>query len=189
MFQIGLDFEFSHLKEPQNSKAVMLVSFLGLLTPFMLGLAVGYSSHDILAPTANPIAYALFIATALSITAVPILGRIMMELGLTRTPVGVITITSAAINDVVGWITLAAVTSLTVSKFSLMGMLSNWACYLSTASSAGGFCALYCVVCWLTSRFIQRIYRKASLPYCWLQSFCPLCPPTESVFLPFSVDS
>jgi Kef-type K+ transport system membrane component KefB len=60
---------------------------------------------------------ALFVATAFSITAVPILGRIMMELNLTRTRLGVIAISSAAVNDVVGWLLLALVTTLTVSDF------------------------------------------------------------------------
>jgi Kef-type K+ transport system membrane component KefB len=47
----------------------------------------------------------------------PILGRIMMELNLTRTRLGVIAISSAAVNDVVGWLLLALVTTLTVSDF------------------------------------------------------------------------
>jgi len=137
MFQIGLDFDFSHLKERENKRAVLLVATLGLATPFVLGLIVGYLSHDVLAPDVNPLGYSLFLATALSITAVPILGRIMMEFDLTRTPMGVITITSAAINDVVGWIALAAITALTLSSFSLTGMLLNL-----------GLLALYTAFCW-----------------------------------------
>ncbi|WP_173062766.1 cation:proton antiporter [Sulfurimicrobium lacus] len=145
MFQIGLDFDFSHLKEKENSRAVLLVAALGLAAPFVLGLAVGHLSHDTLAPEVNPLGYSLFLATALSITAVPILGRIMMEFGLTRTPMGVITITSAAINDVVGWITLAAVTALTLSSFSLSGMLLNL-----------GLLALYAAFCWWALRPLLR---------------------------------
>ena len=137
MFQIGLDFDFSHLKEKDNSRAVLLVSLLGLAAPFLLGLAVGQLSHQALAPEVNALGYSLFLATALSITAVPILGRIMMEFDLTRTPMGVITITSAAINDVVGWITLAAVTALTLSSFSTAAMLLNLV-----------WLTLYAAVCW-----------------------------------------
>lgn len=145
MFQIGLDFDFSHLREKQNRKAVLLVAALGLVAPFLLGLAIGQASHATLAPSVNPLGYSLFLATALSITAVPILGRIMMEFGLTRTPMGVITITSAAINDVVGWITLAAVTALTLSAFSLSGMLLNL-----------GALALYATFCWWGLRPVLR---------------------------------
>jgi Kef-type K+ transport system membrane component KefB len=145
MFQIGLDFDFSHLKEKENSRAVLLVSAFGLAVPFVLGLAVGHLSHATLAPSVNPLGYSLFLATALSITAVPILGRIMMEFDLTRTPMGVITITSAAINDVVGWITLAAVTALTLSAFSLSGMLLDL-----------GWLALYAAFCWWLLRPVLR---------------------------------
>jgi len=141
MFQIGLDFDFSHLKEKENRRAVLLVSTLGLIAPFLLGFAIGQWSHASLAPTVNPLGYSLFLATALSITAVPILGRIMMEFDLTRTPMGVITITSAAINDVVGWITLAAVTALTLSSFSVAGMALNLVQL-----------AIYAAVCWWALR-------------------------------------
>jgi Kef-type K+ transport system membrane component KefB len=145
MFQIGLDFDFSHLKEKENSRTVILVASLGLIAPFLLGLLVGHFSHAALAPDVNPLGYKLFLATALSITAVPILGRIMMEFDLTRTPMGVITITSAAINDVVGWITLAAVTALTLSAFSLSGMMLNL-----------GLLALYAAACWWLLRPLLR---------------------------------
>jgi Kef-type K+ transport system membrane component KefB len=137
MFQIGLDFDFSHLRERENAKAVALVGALGLIVPFLLGLAVGSASHKTLAPDVNPLGYSLFLATALSITAVPILGRIMMEFDLTRTPMGVISITAAAINDVVGWVTLAAITALTLSAFSVSHTLINL-----------GWLLVYTAVCW-----------------------------------------
>jgi Kef-type K+ transport system membrane component KefB len=57
------------------------------------------------------------VATAFSITALPILGRIMMEFNMTRTPIGVIAISAAAINDVIGWLLLALITTLTLSAF------------------------------------------------------------------------
>lgn len=145
MFQIGLDFDFSHLKARNNLNVVVLVSTLGLITPFLLGLVVGWISHESLAPGVHPLGYSLFLATALSITAVPILGCIMMEFGLTRTPIGVITITSAAINDVVGWLTLAIITALTLSAFSFFDMLNNLAGLLA-----------YAALCWWGLRPLLR---------------------------------
>lgn len=122
MFQIGLEFDFGHLRAPKNRTVVFAVAATGVLLPFALGLGVGYWSAPYLAPGINPSAYSLFMATALSITAVPILGRIMMEFNITRHYLGTITITAAAINDVVGWFLLAAVTALTLSAFSLQGL-------------------------------------------------------------------
>lgn len=118
MFQIGLEFDFSHLKEKQNRTAVIAVSVAGIALPFALGWLVGAWSHATLAPNVNRLGYCLFLAVALSITAIPILGRIMMELGITRTRLGAIAITAAALNDVTGWILLAIVSAMTVSQFS-----------------------------------------------------------------------
>jgi Kef-type K+ transport system membrane component KefB len=70
---------------------------------------------DNLAPSPARRDTALFVATAFSITALPILGRIMIDFNLTRTRLGVIAISSAAVNDVVGWLLLALITTLAVS--------------------------------------------------------------------------
>ena len=118
MFQIGLEFDFSHLNERRNRKAMLWVAVASLLTPFALGYIIGQISAPILSPSAHPQASALFIATAFSITALPILGRIMMEFNMTRTPIGVIAISAAAINDVIGWLLLALITTLTLSDFN-----------------------------------------------------------------------
>ena len=59
----------------------------------------------------------LFLGVALSITAIPVLGRIMMELNVTRTRLGAITITAAAVDDAIGWILLASVTAVVKSDF------------------------------------------------------------------------
>jgi Kef-type K+ transport system membrane component KefB len=116
MFQIGLEFDFTHLTERANRAAVMRVAIACLALPFACGFAFGLFIAQSASP-ATRIDTALFIATAFSITALPVLGRIMMELNLTRTRLGVIAISSAAINDVVGWLLLALVTTLTASNF------------------------------------------------------------------------
>ena len=118
MFQIGLEFDFSHLNERRNRKAMLWVAAASLIAPFALGYGVGHISAPILSPSAHPVISALFIATAFSITALPILGRIMMEFDMTRTPIGVIAISAAAINDVIGWLLLALITTLTLSDFN-----------------------------------------------------------------------
>lgn len=118
MFQIGLEFDFTQLKQKTNRVAVIAVSAAGIVVPFVLGWMVAVWSQPVLAPGINSLGYRLFLAVALSITAIPILGRIMMELGITRTKLGVIAITSAAVNDVVGWTLLAVISALTAAQFS-----------------------------------------------------------------------
>jgi Kef-type K+ transport system membrane component KefB len=117
MFQIGLDFDFAHLRERANRSIVMRVSAACLALPFAIGLALGYVAAPALSPDADRMSSALFIATAFSITALPVLGRIMGELGITRTRLGVIAISAAAVNDVIGWVLLAFVTALSVTSF------------------------------------------------------------------------
>ena len=117
MFQIGLEFDFSHLTERRNRTTVTRVAALSLLLPFALWLAFGYASAPMVSPQANPAGSALFVATAFSITALPTLGRILIDFNMTRAQLGVIAISAAAINDVVGWLLLALVTTLTVAKF------------------------------------------------------------------------
>lgn len=117
MFQVGLEFDFNHLVERTNRSAVAWVSVACLALPFGFGFAFGYWSAPLLSPKAVPLYSALFVATAFSITALPILGRIMIDFDLTRTRLGVIAISSAAVNDVVGWLLLALITTLVVSNF------------------------------------------------------------------------
>jgi Kef-type K+ transport system membrane component KefB len=135
MFQIGLEFDFAHLIERNNRRAVTLIASASMVAPFALGFGFGYFSAPLLSPGVNPLASALFIATAFSITALPILGRIMIEFKITRLPIGVIAISAAAINDVVGWLLLALVTALALAQFSaaafalkvaLVGFFVTW---------------------------------------------------------------
>ena len=118
MFQIGMDFEFAHLKAARNRRAVAAVTLASISVPCALGLLIGSWSAAVLAPGIDPTVYSLFCGVGLAITAVPILGRILREYGLTRAEVGVVAISAAAINDVLGWLLLAAVSAYATARFS-----------------------------------------------------------------------
>lgn len=115
MFLVGLEFDFGHLR--RHGKSAMAISLAGIALPMCLGLALTpLLSHALEPAPKSPwdprsLGFALFLGTALSITALPILGRMMMELNITRTRLGSISITAAAVNDAAGWILLAAVTA------------------------------------------------------------------------------
>lgn len=121
LFLVGLEFDFSHLR--LNGKAAVWISVAGVALPFALGLAL----VPVLLPHLEPhpesqspvpvLGFALFLGTALSITAIPILGRMMMELNITRTRIGAITISAAAVDDASGWIMLAAVAGFVRAQF------------------------------------------------------------------------
>jgi len=110
MFLIGLEFDFGHLKE--NRGTALSVSIIGIVLPFSLGIALGRWMHAALGMQGSWVNFGLFMAAAMSITAIPILGRIMVELNLNRTRIGSLTISAAAADDASGWIILAVITAI-----------------------------------------------------------------------------
>lgn len=121
MFQIGGDFDFRLLREKANRRAVIGVTLASLLFPLGIGFSIGQVAAPSLAGDIDKLSFSLFMAVAMAITAVPILGRILAEYRLTRTRVGVIAISSAAANDLVGWVLLALVAAVVSASFSATG--------------------------------------------------------------------
>jgi Kef-type K+ transport system membrane component KefB len=120
LFLVGLEFEFNHIRS--HGRAAVLISLVGIVVPFALGAGLAQLIHPHLEahPKAGPVSLlglTLFLGVALSITAIPALGRIMMELNVTRTRLGSITITAAAVDDAIGWILLASVAAVVKSHF------------------------------------------------------------------------
>jgi Kef-type K+ transport system membrane component KefB len=150
MFQVGLEFDFSHLGERRNRRAAVFITLAGILLPFGLGLGFGTLSAAELAAGIHSTAYALFLGIAFAITAVPILGRIMIEFGLTKTRIGVITIAAAAATDAVGWVLLAVVSAIVTQRFSLPG-----------AAGQVGLLLAYVLASWfLVRRVLLYIVRR-----------------------------
>ncbi len=132
MFEVGLEFDFKHLREIGQTAAAVAVA--GIVLPFGLGFGMAWLAHGSLAPAVDRVGFSLFVATALSITAIPILGRIMLEFGLQRVPVGVLTISAAAVDDALGWILLAAVSGIVTGGLewgSLLARLAGIALFLA----------------------------------------------------------
>jgi Kef-type K+ transport system membrane component KefB len=107
MFQIGTDFSFGHLRSFRHMRATIAVALASITVPFFLGFGFGQASAAALAPGIDKVTYSLFCGVGVCITAVPLLGRILREFGLNELPIGVIAISAAAINDVIGWVLLA----------------------------------------------------------------------------------
>ena len=115
MFQIGAGFEFSRLLEGTYRRAGLRVAIVSILVPLGCGFLLGHLSAPHLAPGLPAAPYSLFCAVALAITAVPMLGRILIEFGLVRHPAGIIAMAAAAANDAVGWLLLAAIAAYTAA--------------------------------------------------------------------------
>lgn len=121
LFQVGMEFDYGHLRS--RSRTVLAVSALGILAPALCGLAVGPWLHSTFAPELPRFGFQLFLCIALSISALPIMGRILLEMRLERTAIGATGIGAAAIDDVIGWVFLAVATSLVTTGFQLKALL------------------------------------------------------------------
>lgn len=115
LFLVGLEFDFGHLK--YHGKATLAISLVGLVLPFGLGLLLGAGTHAAVAPGLPYGGFVLFMGTAMSITAMPVLGRMMVEWGITRTRLATMTIAAAAAEDACGWVLLAAVAAAARAAF------------------------------------------------------------------------
>jgi Kef-type K+ transport system membrane component KefB/nucleotide-binding universal stress UspA family protein len=108
MFVIGMELDWVSLQK--SARDAVLISYTGLVFPFVLGIILSYYLFGRLTPEKTSFtAFALFMGTTMCITAFPVLARIVQERQLTRSPVGKIAITAAAIGDAAAWCILAIV--------------------------------------------------------------------------------
>ena len=147
LFLVGLEFEFSHLR--RMGKSSFFISLSGILLPFLLGILLAWLMYQALPMTVEgrPIEFMhfmLFMGTAMSITALPILGRIMMELNITRTKLGVTTITAGAVDDACAWIILATVAG--IVRAGQAGQAFDFGVTLRMIGMTLGFLALMLLV-------------------------------------------
>ena len=109
MFLVGLHLDVGLLRA--SGRTALVTSPVSIVVPLALGIAVAGAIRPVFAPEVSPVAFALFMGVALSVTAFPVLARILEERGLTDTRVGVVAIACAAVDDVSAWCLLAAVTA------------------------------------------------------------------------------
>ena len=111
MFIVGMEVNVQHLRE--KGSAAVMISHASIIVPFLLGTALSLFLYRDLAPPGTSFnAFALFIGVAMSITAFPVLARILEDRKLTQTTLGSIAITCAAVDDVTAWCILALVIAL-----------------------------------------------------------------------------
>ena len=111
MFVIGLELDFSVIKDKLNE--TLVISHAGIVVPFFLGVVAAiwvYADYGV--QQAEFLPFAMFIGISMSITAFPVLARIVQERNMTKSPVGMLSIASAANDDVTAWCLLAIVIAL-----------------------------------------------------------------------------
>lgn len=145
MFVIGMELDFSVLKNKINE--TLVISHAGILVPFFLGIVASYWIYEEYAAAQTAfLPFALFIGISMSITAFPVLARIIQERNMTKTSLGTLTIASAANDDVTAWCLLAVV--IAIAKAGTF----------ASALYAIGLTALYIIIMFMVVRpFLKKV--------------------------------
>ncbi|MBW9277554.1 cation:proton antiporter [Bacteroides fragilis] len=145
MFVIGMELDFSVLKNKINE--TLVISHAGILVPFFLGIVASYWIYEEYAAAQTSfLPFALFIGISMSITAFPVLARIIQERNMTKTPLGTLAIASAANDDVTAWCLLAVV--IAIAKAGTF----------ASALYAIGLTALYIIIMFMVVRpFLKKV--------------------------------
>jgi Kef-type K+ transport system membrane component KefB len=115
MFLVGVEFDIDWLR--RQSRSSFVISQASIATPFLLGAALAVWLYRPFGPPAFSLAeFALFIGVAMSITAFPVLARILRDFRLDRTRLGMTALTAAAVGDVTAWCLLAFVIGVVQSQ-------------------------------------------------------------------------
>jgi Kef-type K+ transport system membrane component KefB len=109
MFLIGLELDLGQLRG--RVKMSLAVSNTALLVPLMLGLLAALPLYPLLAPNTRFLAFALFVGVSMSITAFPVLARIISERRMLKRPLGALALSAAALDDVSAWFLIALATA------------------------------------------------------------------------------
>lgn len=117
MFLVGLGINPKELKN--HGHAAVLTSHVSITMPFVLAAFLALYLYPKLSDDSVAFtSFALFMGSAMSVTAFPVLARILIERGLLRSRLGTVAIASAAVDDVTGWCILAYIVVLTRSAHS-----------------------------------------------------------------------
>ena len=109
MFLIGLEVDFTQLRGRLGM--TLAISNTSLAVPLMLGMAAALPLFTVLGPNTRFLAFALFIAVSMSVTAFPVLARIISERRMVKRPLGSMALSAAALNDVSAWFLIAFATA------------------------------------------------------------------------------
>ncbi len=101
LFLVGMELDPGAIRE--RAREAAFISNTSVAFPMALGLLVALPIYELLAPDADYLPFALFIGVAMSITAFPVLARILVERRMLRRPVGALAMAGAAIDDVTAW--------------------------------------------------------------------------------------
>ena len=125
LFIAGLEVELQLVLS--QGKQALSTSFFGLVFPLALGFVFPFYFPLFFdqGPDADTLTFALFVGTAMSISALPVIARILMDLGIFRSKVGMLVIAAAMINDLIGWLIFSVIISMMGTSSANMSLVAT----------------------------------------------------------------
>lgn len=115
MFLVGLELDLGVLKK--RASTMLMVSQISVAAPFLMGAGLALSLYTQFATSSTSfLVFSLFMGVAMSITAFPVLARMLVDRGMQHTPLGVLALGCAAVDDVTAWCMLALAVGLAQSQ-------------------------------------------------------------------------
>jgi len=159
MFMVGIELDPEALKG-RLSQAIA-ISNASVAIPLVLGILVAVPTYELVGPDHGFAGFALFMGVAMSITAFPVLARILVERRMLSRPTGATTMAAAAIDDVTAWFLIALATAISTS-----GSSSE---VVTTIALAAAFCAvMFGAVRPLIGRVSGAYDEEGRIPAGWL---------------------
>ncbi len=162
----GLEIELSVLW--RQGKAALLVSVLGTFIPFVFGVAGAYAFPQFwgIEPGADLLTFALFFGTALSISALPVIAKIMMDLDLFKTDVGMLIMGAAMFSDLVGWIIFSIILAMMNANAPANAAAGHGGLSIGTTIAFTLFLVVFTLTAgrWLVHRALPWIQSRLSWP-------------------------
>lgn len=123
MFVVGMELDLRVLRT--KAKEAVVISHASIIIPFTLGMGLAYFLYIDFAPAhVNFLSFSLFMGISMSITAFPVLARIIQERGMTKSKLGIMAITCAAIDDISAWCILAIVIAVVKAATMISALLT-----------------------------------------------------------------
>lgn len=156
MFIIGLELDTSEIR--RSGHRTLAISHASITVPFILGSALALVIYPLVSTSAVSFTvFALFIGVSMSITAFPMLARILTDLKLSRSPMGTIALTCAAIDDVTAWCLLALVAGIAQAR----AVDAVWTAVLTLVFVV----TMAVVIAPLVRRLLPRFEQRAALSH------------------------
>lgn len=120
MFEVGMHISpTDSLRSHQENKSALRVAVAGLVLPFITGVVVAWYAHPVLASGFDKFSFIVFCGIALAVSALPVMIRIVEDLGINDLPAVAVTLRAAVLTDIAGWLALGAVIVFAAFRYDL----------------------------------------------------------------------